>query len=1122
VWGLILFIAPSNKQMASYKKNEQSKAGYISKSFIDRLLDDTKLEEVIQDFVALKKEGANFKGKSPFVDERTPSFVVSPVKQIWKCFSSSKGGNNAISFLMEQGKSYPEAIEYLANRQGKTIEYEDTKEAKAYQEKLVKINELRPVLKRGIATYMAEFKKLPDNHPAKHEVFNHRQYNQDIIDTYQIGFAPGNKFIYNKLKENGLVKAGEDVSLISTKQGVSNDFYYNRVTYTIFDANGEAISIAGRDLQSDTNLKWLNGKTTTLYSKEFTWYGLHIAKAEIRSTGTAYIMEGYNDVIAFQTHGIRNTVAPCGTSIHINQIRTLKKYANVAVFFMDPDKAGKTSTLKNVKRFFEVGFSVYVITGQNEDPDDFVRNQWPNIESYYTNKITEDENPKTKDGKKEIEALQNCISGKNIKPWFDAEIATVDGFKLLLDQMAEANEVEKAKKTKELCDLLSKLEDDSMIEVYKLWLKKESGVGASLINGWIKDFKQERDAETAAKYLENNEYELPKGVEMTEQILNDIKRYQMFQAKNQIFTQNSIEPPYKFKQCSNFSVFIIQHMRDENFPKKLVSAENIFKESFVFDVPSDTFNVSAAFQKAMTNFGNFRWHGRSDDLTRLQALLFDKMGNGRSLDVLGWQVEGFFLFNNLVVVPNGENIVPDKNGCFKFKGVSYYVPSANVIYKDNPYKYQPQKNFRHIPGTISELELFNKIYRVHGKHAISSIFHAIACMFHDLVAKHLKGFPINFSYGPPGTGKDELNHAVRSLWGVPQVATNLEGGNSTATASIRELAQFNNALIEWSEYARGDSKLEGTIKSLWDLRGKKTGNIESKIATDNIPILSGVALTGNEYPDQPATITRLVWNDMNRTDFTEEDEKYFNELNDDIDAGITHITVKIIKQRSMVEANFNKEYRLLMDVYQRRLPDANKRMLKNISTLTAFYNILKNVIDFPFDTNTILDHFTTVTENQMRKLTSSSIITRWWDCFLASMRGTLQDQILVGRDLKLEGSLLYFQFTNCYSKVQRQWFSQYRDAAPAKATMKEAIEKEASYFEYKKVVDFNSGSPRVQSSALVVDILKLPGELPDLIKAEVNRQEFERNVNPFTPKTPLNKENKNENDEDEVQTDLPF
>ena len=501
----------------------------------------------------------------------------------------------------------------------------------------------------------------------------------------------------------------------------------------------------------------------------------------------------------------------------------------------------------------------------------------------------------------------------------------------------------------------------------------------------------------------------------------------------------------------------------------------------------------------MTNFGNFRWHGKNDDLVRLQALLFDKMGNGKSLDVLGWQTEGFFLFNNLVIVPGGENIKLDQNGCFEFKGVSYYVPSANIIYKDNHYKYEPQKKFIHIPGSISPLDFFAKVKRVHGTHAISSIFHAISCMFHDIVVKNLKGFPINFSYGPPGTGKDELNHAVKSLWGFPQTATNLESKNATKTATIRELAQFTNTLIEWSEYTRGDNELDGTIKSVWDLRGKKIGKFESRVATDNLPVLSGVALTGNQYPDNEAIITRIIWNDMNRTEFTEEDEKQFNELNDIIDKGVTHITVDIINQRELVDRNFNKEYRILMDLYQRRIPDCNKRMLKNISTLTAFYNVLKDEISFPFSQNEILDHFTEITSAQMRKLTSSSIVNKWWDCFIASMRGVDYDKIKVGRELKLEGNLLYFQYGNCYTKVQRQWYSQYRDSAPAKSTMKEAIEKESSYHSYTSRVDFKKGLPRHQSSAIVVDIMKLPNDFREAIKNEIQLQEHEMPSEPYHP-----------------------
>ena len=1061
---------------------------YIAEHFIEKILDDCQLEKIIGDFVELKKAGANLQGESPFVEEQTPSFIVSPVKQIWKCFSSGKGGNNAISFLMAKDMSYPEALDYIAKKQGRSIEYQDTKQAKAYQEKQVKIQGLRPVLNRAIATYKKELEGLAEDHPAKIEVFFKRQYNQEIVDTYGIGYAPGNKFLYDKLKQAAVVKQGEDVSLLNG----TNDFYYNRVTYTIYDKNGEAVGIAGRELKDPPKVKWLNSRSTTLYAKDYTWYGLHIAKAEIRKTNAVYVVEGYNDVIGFQTNGLLNTIAPCGTSIHDNQINELTKYAETVYFAMDGDKAGKKSALKNIPRFIEAGLHCYVVAFKDCDPDDFTR------------------------------LHSETLKTKTLVETLEAETTIKDGFNLLLEPLQKADDVTKAVEAKKLCELISKIEDDTYSGIYLKWLSKESKVSVTELKKWVKEFIDQRTAEAKERYIASNEYELPKDVTMTKEIEDDIKRYQMFQANNKIYSQIGYEFPIKFSPCSNFSVNIIQHMRDEDFPKKLVSAENTVKENFVFDVPSDTFNVSAMFQKAMTNFGNFRWHGRSDDLVRLQALLFDKMGNGRSIDVLGWQHEGFFLFNNLVVVPGGTDIDLDKNGCFEFKGISYYVPSANVIYATNPYKYMPQKQFRHIPGTVSANEYFSKVHRVHGNHAISSIFHAIACMFHDIVVKSLKGFPINFSYGPPGTGKDELNHAVKSLWGIPQVATNLEGKNATKTATIRELAQFTNALLEWSEYSRGDSELDGTIKSVWDLRGKKIGQRESRVATDNVPVLSGISLTGNEYPDNAAIITRIIWNDMNRTDFTEADEHAFNELNDLIEDGLTHITVKILKLRDKVQANFNRHYRDFMDVYQRRIPDCNKRMLKNISTLTAFYQILKDDISFPFSQEDILSHFETITVTQMRKLTSSSIIVRWWDCFIESMKGVDHDKIKVGREMKLEGELLYFQFTKCFNKITRQWFTQYKDAIPNKGTMMEAIEKDEAFHEFKKVVDYKSGSPRIQSSAIVINLLKLPEDLQNLLKSEINIQSYNMPAEPFSPEPPLNKDDNEDFTDDNSQQDIPF
>src|SRR5690606_29510920 len=314
---------------------------YISKQFIDSIQEESDVLDVIKRFVDLKKSGSNYKGYSPFTQEKTPSFMVSPAKQIWKCFSSGKGGNNAVSFLMEKGMSFTESIEWLANIYAKDIVYDDSKEAKAYMEKISKQEDLRPLLKATIKKYINAFKKLPENHLAKKEVIEKRKYTKEVVDTYQIGFAPGNKFIYTLLSEKGLTTPGTDLGLISK----GNDFYYNRVTYTVFDSNGAPVGISGRDLSKDTKVKWLNSRDTILYDKSKIWYGLNLAKMEIRNKSKAYVVEGYNDVISFQINGLLNTVAPCGTSIHDNQITELKKYTDTVVFAMDGDKAGRSSTL---------------------------------------------------------------------------------------------------------------------------------------------------------------------------------------------------------------------------------------------------------------------------------------------------------------------------------------------------------------------------------------------------------------------------------------------------------------------------------------------------------------------------------------------------------------------------------------------------------------------------------------------------------------------------------------------------------------------------------------------------------------------------------------------------------
>ena len=299
--------------------------GFIDKSFIDQVVESTDLLSVITDFVKLEKNGASWKGLSPFVDEKSPSFMVSPSKGVWKCFSSGIGGNSPVEFLMQLKKTYPEAIEYLAGKQSIPVKYSDDKKAAEYAQRKEKEVALLPVLKASAAAYHKEYLESGDLSKARLEV-KKRGYSADIVETYNIGYAPGHQFLYKKMSENGRVAQGVQLALINAK---NHDRYWDRLIYPIHNAGGDIIGLAGRDLSgSPKSAKWINSSDTLLYDKSSVWYALHLAKSSIAKEGCAYLVEGYNDVISFRESGIPNTISPCGTAITEQQVKILKRFCS--------------------------------------------------------------------------------------------------------------------------------------------------------------------------------------------------------------------------------------------------------------------------------------------------------------------------------------------------------------------------------------------------------------------------------------------------------------------------------------------------------------------------------------------------------------------------------------------------------------------------------------------------------------------------------------------------------------------------------------------------------------------------------------------------------------------------
>lgn len=1056
---------------------------YIKKEFIEDLINNTDILDIIGEYSTLKKKGAYYYCISPFNDEKTASCCVKPQNQRFTDYSSGKSGN-VITFLMEkENLSYVEAVEKLAHKKGIDVQYERPEIAERKQQQQKKINDLRPFLKALNLKFQELLKNLPEDHAAKKEL-KKRGYNEEVIYEWQIGYAPGDNFMYSLFSKAGNVDAGKKLGLINEK---NNDKLWNRLIYPIFSKQDEIVGFASRDLSNiPGTAKWMNPADSDLYQKHKILYGFNKAATAIVKEQKVWLVEGYNDVIAWQQNGLLNTIGSCGTAVTIQQIQMLKKICKKVILCMDGDPAGINSILKYIPIFITQGFSVDVcVLPDNLDPDDYSRKY-----------------------KEEIKKQGlDVILKTNIQ----------NGFSFLVSHLIKGDEVERSQGIKELARIIVKVEDYSLKEIYTEWLISKSKLKANV----IKNILRTEESLLVEKSNEENEaYQLPKGVTTAlKDLLPVIEKYQMFISNNQIFMQTSFEQPYFFKSVSNFSIEIIQHMNDDKFPKKLLKISNTRGEERIFDAPADSMTSPLEFKKLLVRQGNYKWKGDLKELDKLTDYLYDSMGTGRMIDILGWNPEGFFCWNNTVTVPGEPNVVIDKNGIFKYKEVTYYVPSANEIYASNPTKYQSQKNVLLQGASVSMEEYLTQIVKVHRGHAITGILFAFASAFQDIIVKQINAFPMLLLHGPPSTGKDQLIYCLKAFFGNPQAPISLENQLSTGKAQIREFAQFGNMISHLSEYKNGDKQVNGMLKGLWDRHGYKRGTIESNVSTDTVPILSSTVITGNEYPADDAIITRVLWEEVVKDGFSEQEKMEYDKLKDMTAGGVSVFMQSVIWHRKLVEDFFTDKFRMFSTMLSKReaMIGMQARIITNLSVIGAIYEILKEKIIFPFSFPEMLHHFDEMVTNQKRKLESASVTVKWWDIFIAVMRGNLQTQIQLGRDFKVEGEKLYFNFTNVYNRIQTEWYPRYSEAIPAKLAMLQKIKEDRSFIDSIKSVRMSGHATAPNTSAVIININELDVKEDLLYAVEWQRNAgslFESN----SPATPDNYKSIKEVDGDE----LPF
>ncbi|WP_372752182.1 DNA primase [Mariniflexile sp.] len=347
----------------------------ISPASIDLVFETARVEEVIGDFVQLKKSGSNFKGLSPFSDERSPSFMVSPVKQIWKDFSTGKGGT-AVSFLMEHEHfTYPEAIKYLAKKYN--IEIEETEQSNEQKDQANERESLYLVSEFANSYFQKILHKTDQGRSIGLSYFKERGFTEDTIKKFDLGYSldEWQAFTDEALKQGYKLDFLEKTGLTIVKDDKRFDRFKGRVMFPIKSMSGRVLGFGGRILTSDKKAaKYVNSPESDIYHKSNVLYGIHHAKQSIAKEDNCFLVEGYTDVIQFHQSGITNVVSSSGTALTSEQIRLINRLTkNITVLF-DGDAAGMRASLRGIDLILEQGMNVKVCTfPAGEDPDSFAR-----------------------------------------------------------------------------------------------------------------------------------------------------------------------------------------------------------------------------------------------------------------------------------------------------------------------------------------------------------------------------------------------------------------------------------------------------------------------------------------------------------------------------------------------------------------------------------------------------------------------------------------------------------------------------------------------------------------------------------------------------------------------------
>jgi DNA primase catalytic core len=913
------------------------------KDVIERINDD--VVEIVSHFVELKQRGRSYTGLCPFHGEKTPSFTVTPSRGIYKCFGCGKGGD-AISFIMEHEHiDFKEAVNIGARKLNIQFEW---KEQKDFNEEEHKHREALKIVCGKAAEFFR--RNLSENDEAK-EYLKARNFAFEEDDPFQIGYAlPGNQLM-KWAQENGLnrqlmIEAG---LVAMNDRGEPYDFFRDRIMFPICDKSGKVIGFTGRNLKDrKESAKYLNTSDTEIFTKGHELFALNIARHAIKRENKVYLVEGNFDVKRLHSIGVTNTVAPCGTSLTIDQVRLLKSYSRNVTLIYDGDDAGRKAIDRNGETLVKEQCNVTVLSlPEGEDPDTIFKGM------------------------------------ETFEEFKDTDQRDYIVYKVEKGQKRCENPAYKSDFMREVAMLITRYDDSSLHDIY---IEQISQI-IKPKKAW-QDHVKQLVADKAP--VEKKSY-IPKTVSAEE-----FQERGFYADMNCYFFANSKGWPEK---RSNFVLSPIFHIEGIINAKRLYEVKNTYNQVRVVEIPQRDMVSRTAFMVHIESLGNFWWNGTDADLSRLKQWLYEKTESCKEIVQLGWQKEGFWAWGNGIF--NDEFTPVDTFGIARHGKKSFYIPAFSTIYDKEENLYVWERKFIHLEGNITLREYAKKFIAVFGDNAKISLCFYFAALYRDVIVRRFGIFPILNLFGPKGAGKTACGESLLQFFGTLVKAPNLN--NTTKAALADHVASGFNAISMIDEY-RNDVEMEKRefLKGIWDGTGRTRMNMDKDKKKETTSVDQAVILSGQQMATADiALFSRFVFLSFTKTEYTEEERQAFNTLKDVEKRGLTHITHQLLRLRRVFQDNFSIHVKKTSEQMRELMRGevVEDRLFNNWLIPMSAYATLNEHIELPWDLQELIRMGTNLMIRQNKEMKKNDDLGNFWKIvqYLIS-----SNQLFDGGDYKLE------------------------------------------------------------------------------------------------------------------------